>query len=77
MTDPAVAAAAAGALGVVVGSLVSSVGVVLRERLVSRRERVAQQAIRLQQLLISGAGLPCRWRLLRVLAISPCRTWAR
>jgi hypothetical protein len=50
MTDPAVVAAFAGALGVVVGSLISSVGVVLRERLVSRREREAQQATRMQQL---------------------------
>jgi hypothetical protein len=37
-------------LGVVAGSLVSSVGVVLRERLISRREREAQQQLRAQQL---------------------------
>lgn len=50
MTDPAVVAAVAGATGVIAGSLVSSVGVVLRERVVGRREREAQQALRLQQL---------------------------
>lgn len=48
--DPAAISALAGALGVVAGSLVSSVGVVLRERLVGRREREVQQALRLQQL---------------------------
>jgi hypothetical protein len=50
MTDPAVVAAVAGATGVIAGSLVSSVGVVLRERVVGRREREAQQALRHQQL---------------------------
>jgi hypothetical protein len=48
--DPTAISALAGALGVVVGSLVSSVGIVLRERLVGRREHEAQQALRLQQL---------------------------
>jgi hypothetical protein len=50
MTDPAVVAAVAGATGVIAGSVVSSVGVVLRERVVGRREREAQQALRRQQL---------------------------
>lgn len=50
MTDPAVVAAVAGATGVIAGSLVSSVGVVLREQVVGRREREAQQALRHQQL---------------------------
>jgi hypothetical protein len=50
MADPAVVAAVAGAAGVIAGSLVSSIGVVLRERVVGRREREAQQALRLQQL---------------------------
>ena len=48
--DAATAGAVAGAVGVVAGALISSVGVVLRERLVGRREREAQQAQR-QQLL--------------------------
>jgi hypothetical protein len=50
MTDPAVVTALAGALGVVAGSLVSTVGVVFRERMASRREQEAQQALRRQQL---------------------------
>src|SRR5256885_12170334 len=48
--DAATGGAVAGAVGVVAGALISSVGVVLRERLVGRREREAQQAQR-QQLL--------------------------
>ena len=48
--NAATVSALAGAVGVVAGALVSSVGVVLRERLVGRREREAQEALRLQQL---------------------------
>ena len=51
MADPAVVAAVAGAAGVIAGSLVSSVGVVLQERVIGRREREAQKALRLQQLV--------------------------
>jgi hypothetical protein len=50
MMNAATVAAVAGAVGVVAGALVSSVGVVLREQLVGRREREAQQALRQQQL---------------------------
>jgi len=48
--DAATVGAVAGAVGVVVGALISSVEVMLRERLVGCREREAQQAQR-QQLL--------------------------
>jgi hypothetical protein len=48
--DPVAISALAGALGVVAGSLVSSIGIVYRERVVGRREREAQQALREQQL---------------------------
>jgi hypothetical protein len=50
VSDPAVVAALAAAGGVVVGALVSSVGVVFRETLVSSRERKAREALRPQQL---------------------------
>jgi len=48
--NAATVSAIAGALGVAAGALISSVGVVLRERLVSRREREAQQELRKQAL---------------------------
>ena len=48
--DPAAISALAGALGVVAGAVVSSVGIVYRERVVGRREREAQQALREQQV---------------------------
>jgi hypothetical protein len=48
--NAATVGALAGAVGVVAGALISSVGTVLRERLVGRREREAQEALRLQQL---------------------------
>ena len=50
MTDPAVISAVAAAVGVVVGSVASSLGIVLRERVVGRRERETQEALRQQQL---------------------------
>jgi hypothetical protein len=48
--NAAAVSAIAGALGVAAGALISSVGVVLRERLVDRRERDAQQELRKQAL---------------------------
>jgi hypothetical protein len=48
--NAATVSAIAGALGVAAGALISSVGVVLRERLVSRRERETQQELRKQTL---------------------------
>lgn len=48
--DAATVSAVAAAAGVVAGALISSVGVVLGERLVGRREREARQAQRQQQL---------------------------
>jgi len=48
--NAATVSALAGALGVVAGALVTSVGTVLHERVVGRREREAQEALRLQQL---------------------------
>ena len=48
--NAATVSAIAGALGVAAGALISSVGVVLRERLVSRRERETQQELRRQTL---------------------------
>src|SRR5215472_10597940 len=44
--NAATVSAIAGALGVAAGALISSVGVVLRERVVDRRERDAQQELR-------------------------------
>jgi hypothetical protein len=48
--NAATVSALAGAIGVVAGALVTSVGTVLHERVVGRREREAQEALRLQQL---------------------------
>ena len=48
--NAATVSAIAGAVGVAAGALISSVGVVLRERLVDRRERDAQQELRKQAL---------------------------
>jgi hypothetical protein len=44
MSDPVVVAALAAAGGVVIGSLVSSIGVLFRERVVSHRERADRRA---------------------------------
>ena len=48
--NAATVSAIAGAVGVAAGALISSVGVLLRERLVNRRERDAQQELRKQAL---------------------------
>jgi hypothetical protein len=48
--NAATVSALAGALGVVAGALVSSVGIILRERFAGRREREAQEELRKQQL---------------------------
>jgi hypothetical protein len=45
MADPAVVAAVAGAAGVIAGSVVSSVGMMLQERVIGRREREAQESL--------------------------------
>jgi signal transduction histidine kinase len=49
MADPTVVAALAAAGGVVVGSAISTAGTAFRERLVSQREREAQEALRVQE----------------------------
>jgi hypothetical protein len=49
MADATIVAAAAGAAGVLAGSLVSGLVAILRERLVSDREREARADLRLQQ----------------------------
>jgi hypothetical protein len=51
--NAATVSAIAGAPGVAAGALISSVGVVLRERLVSRRERETQQELRRQTLAMT------------------------
>jgi hypothetical protein len=48
--NAATVSAVAAAVGVAAGALISSVGVVLRERLVDRREREAQRELRKQAL---------------------------
>jgi len=50
LMNAATVSAIAGAVGVAAGALISSVGVLLRERLVNRRERDAQQELRKQAL---------------------------
>jgi hypothetical protein len=69
MADPAVVAAVAGAAGVIAGSVVSSVGMMLQERVIGRREREAQESLTVAVVL-----LPIRF-LLCVLGLTSTRSF--